>query len=70
MGWTQGWLRGAAIFVYVLVGTVWLPDFVLGLGPIASGSDVIQNLAVLAVWGGALGAGIFGLRRAQQRGLI
>ena len=70
MNWTRGWGIGFAIFAYVLIATVWLPDFVLSLGPIASGSALVRDVVVLAVWGGALGAGMWVLRRAQERGML
>jgi hypothetical protein len=68
--WFNASVRGLAIFLYFVVFTVWLPDFVLGLGFVAEGSDLLRDLIVSAVWGVALIAGMAGLRIAQRRGLV
>lgn len=70
MSWTNAAIRGVAIFAYFFIATVWLPDLVLTLGPIASASGMIQDIVGLSAWGLGLGAGMFGLRLAQRRGLI
>lgn len=70
MTWTIASIRAAAIVLYFVIATVWLPDFVLGLGFIASSSRFIGDLVVSVVWGGALVGGLWGLRIAQRRGMI
>ena len=70
MTWANAIGRGVVVILYFIVATVWLPDFILGLGAVAEASDFLRDLIVLVVWGAALGAGMYGLRRAQERGLI
>ncbi len=59
-----------AIFAYFVVFTVWLPDFILGLGVVSGGSDLQRDLVVSAVWGAAMIVGVVGLRLAQRKGLV
>ena len=70
MTWMSASLRAAAIFLYVVIFTVVLPDFVIGLDPIATASSVVRDAVVLAVWGAGFVGGIWVLRRYQDRGLI
>lgn len=70
MSWGNAWLRGLAIFLYVVIATVWLPDFVLALGPINEGSAFVRDVAVVVVWGAALFGGMVLLRLGQKRGVI
>jgi hypothetical protein len=70
MSWTTAGWRGALVVVYFVVATVWLPDFVLGLGAVADSSRTLRDLIVLVIWAGALGAGMYMLRRYQRQGLI
>lgn len=70
MTWANAIGRGVLFVVYFIVATIWLPDFVLNLGPVAEASGFLRDLVVSVVWGGALVAGIFLLRWSQRRGLI
>lgn len=66
---TATW-RGLAVFAYFFVTTVWLPDLVLGMDAVAGASDLVRDTVGLVIWSIGLGAGLWMLRRAQQRGLI
>jgi uncharacterized membrane protein YkvA (DUF1232 family) len=68
--WTTASIKAAAIVIYFVLATVWLPDFVLGLGFIQDSSDLVIDLVVSAVWGAALLGGIWALRIGQRKGLI
>ena len=70
MTWATASLKAAAIVIYFVLATVWLPDFVLGLGFIEDSSDFIGDLIVSTVWGAALFGGMWALRIGQRRGLI
>jgi len=70
MTWMNASLRAFVIFVYFVVATVWLPNFVVRLGPVASASSLVSDSVVLTVWGAGLGVGLWLLRWAQRRGLI
>lgn len=70
MSWINALARGFAIFLYVFVFTVWLPHFVLKLGPVAGASAFVADAVVLVVWGVGLLGGLVALRFAQERGLI
>lgn len=70
MDWITASWRGAIIVLYFAIATVWLPDFIIGLGAVADASPILRDLLVLVVWGAALGAGLYLLRRAQRQGLI
>jgi len=70
MSWTTAGWKGALVVVYFVITTVWLPDFVLGLGAVADSSRTLRDLIVLVVWGFALGAGMYMLRRGQRLGII
>jgi hypothetical protein len=58
--------RALLIVVYFFVTTVWLPDRLTHFGTATTGRD----LAVVAVWGTGLVAGMWLLRWAQRRGWI
>lgn len=69
MTWIGASLRGLAIVLYFVVATVWLPDFVSRLG-FVTGSDLLGDLVVPAVWGVGLFGGIWMLRIGQRKGSI
>ncbi len=58
--------RALLIVGYFSVATVWLPDRITHVGA----ATTTRDLAVVAVWGTGLVAGMWLLRRAQRRGLI
>jgi len=68
--WTTALWRGVAVFAYFTITTVWLPDVVISLSAVSDAPGLVRDLIVLIVWGVALGAGMYLLRRAQQRALI
>jgi len=70
MNWLNAYLRGFLIFVYFLVATVIVPNYVLKMDAMGRASAVVQDLVILAIWGAALVAGIFMLRRFQAKGII
>lgn len=70
MSWMTASLRGGAIFLFFVVFTVIVPDFVVSLDPVASAADIVRDAIVLAVWGAGLVGGLWLLRRGQSRGLI
>lgn len=70
MTWITALGRGSIVVAYFVVATVWLPDFVLGLSVVQEADAFVKDGIALAVWGGALGAGMYGLRLAQARGLF
>ena len=70
MTWTSASLKAAAIVLYFIVATVWLPDFILHLEFVKTASDFVGDLVISAVWGAALVGGIWALRIAQRRGMI
>jgi hypothetical protein len=70
MTWVKASAWALAIFAYFVVTTVVIPDYVLQIDAVADASSVVRDLVVLVVWGGALGAGVWLLRRGQRRGLI
>ena len=70
MNWMNAYVRGFLVFMYFLVMTVMVPNFVLRLGAVGNASALIQDLIVLAVWGAGLVAGLYLLRRFQAKGVI
>lgn len=70
MTWINAWLKGLAIFVYFVLATVWLPDFVLKLSFVQTASDLVSDAMLLAVWGTALVGGMWALRVGQRKGII
>ena len=70
MDWMTATWRGAIIVLYFAIATVWVPDFIIGLGVVSDAPAFLRDLVVLVVWGAALGAGIYLLRRTQRQGLI
>ncbi len=70
MTWPAAGLRAVAVFVYFVVATVWLPDFVLKLDGIAGASAFVRDAVVSALWMAGLAGGLVLLRRAQRRGVI
>ena len=70
MSWMNASVRGVGIFVYFVVATVWLPDFVLKMDSIASASSFVRDLVVLVIWGAAFVGGLWLLRFGQRKGLV
>ena len=70
MTWFSASWRGLLIVVYFVTATVWLPNKILRLDSIATASSLVQDLLVLAVWGGALVTGMWLLRFSQRKGHI
>jgi predicted tellurium resistance membrane protein TerC len=70
MTWMNAWLRGLAFFVYIVIATVWLPDFVVKLDSVAGAAAFVRDLIVLGVWGAAFIGGLWLLRFGQRRGLV
>jgi hypothetical protein len=70
MTWMNASLRAFVIFGYFVVATVWLPNLIVRLGPVASAPSFVSDSVVLAVWGTGLVVGLWLLRFSQRRGLI
>lgn len=70
MSWINAYARGLLVFLYFLVATVMLPNFVLRLGAIGRASDLVQDAVVLLVWGAGFVAGLYLLRRFQAKGIV
>ena len=70
MTWSRATVRSAFIVVYFILATLWLPDALLQVDAVAGASSHVRDVIVLAVWGGGLFGGLYGLRVAQRRGLI
>lgn len=70
MEWMTAAWRGTVVVLYFVITTVWLPDFIIGLGAVAEAPAILRDTVILVVWGTALGAGIYLLRRFQRQGLI
>lgn len=70
MSWSTATVKGLLVFLYFVVTTVWLPDFLMGLSVISDASSLVRDLVLLVVWGVALGGGLYLLREAQRRALI
>ena len=66
--WLAAYLRALIVFGYFVIATVWVPDRAIQM--VDGSSRFIQDVVVSAVWLVALAAGLYGLRRAQSRGLI
>ncbi len=67
MTWVKAFLAGLLIVVYFVVATVWLPDFVLQLGPVADAASWVGDALIPAIWGLGLVGGLIGLRTAQRK---
>lgn len=70
MSWVSATLRGLLVFLYFVVFTVLVPNFVLGMDIVASASSIVRDLVGLVVWGTAMVFGLWMLRRAQSRDVI
>jgi hypothetical protein len=68
MTWVKAFAVGLLIVVYFVVATVWLPDFVLQLDPVANAASWVQDALIPSIWGVGLAAGLIGLRIAQRKG--
>ena len=68
--WTRAYVMGAAIALYFIVATIWLPSFVLKLSFVASAPAIIRDIVGSGAWFTFLAAGLFALRWAQRSGLI
>lgn len=63
-------LSAIAIFLYFAIFTAWIPSIVLRSSVLANAPAEVSDLVILAIWGGFFGAGLYGLRWSQERGLI
>jgi len=70
VSWRNAYVRGLLVFVYFVIATVIVPDFVVRLDSVAGASTIVSDVVVLAVWGVGLVAGLYLLRRFQRTGLI
>jgi hypothetical protein len=70
MTWGTASLKAIAIVAYFVVFTVWLPSWLLGLDAVAQASAPVRDAIAVVTWTVTLGAGIFGLRNGQRKGLI
>jgi hypothetical protein len=68
--WAVACLVGVGILVGFFVLTVVLPNFVLTLDAIETGSAIVRDAVTVVLWLVGLGATMAGLRVAQRRGLI
>jgi hypothetical protein len=68
MTWMNAWVRAALVFIYFVVMTVIVPDYVVNA--LGSASAFVRDIVVLGIWTVALAAGLWGLRRLQSRGVI
>jgi hypothetical protein len=66
-GQLRGMLSAVAIFLYFAVATVWLPSAILRSSLLSGASRNVADAVALAAWIVGLGAGMWGLRRAQDR---
>lgn len=58
------------VVAYFAVATVWLPSWLLGVGPVASLPRDLVDLVATASWAIFLAVGIWGLRWGQRRGWL
>lgn len=68
--WTGAYVIALTIVAYFIVATVWLPSWVLKLGPVAGLPDAARDLVGAGVWAVSVAAGIAGLRWGQRAGLL
>jgi len=70
MSWGRASTLAVAIFAYFVVATVWLPDFLLRLKPVAGADPAVRDLIGAGSWFIGLVLGMLLLRVAQRRGAI
>jgi mono/diheme cytochrome c family protein len=68
--WPNAWLKSGVIVLYFIIATAVMPSLVLKSGVVAGFPRTAQDFVGTAVWGGALVAGLWGLRWAQRSNRI
>jgi hypothetical protein len=68
--WVRAYLIGLVIALYFIVMTVWLPSYVLKLGPVAGADPIVRDLIGSGVWFVFFALGLWALWRAQRARLI
>lgn len=63
-------LYGVLIFLYFVIFTAWLPSWLIRSSFLATAPQNVADIVTLTVWGGFFGAGLIGLRWAQEREMI
>lgn len=63
-------LTAVMIFLYFVIFTAWLPSWLIRSSFLGTASQGVADGITLVVWGGFFGAGLIGLRWAQERELI
>jgi hypothetical protein len=63
-------LSAVGIVAYFAVTTVWLPSALLRSSLLTGASTNVSDVVAVGIWGIGFGFGIWGLRRAQDRGWI
>ena len=64
--WPTAWLKTAAIVLFFVLGTVFLPSMLLEFGPVARSSRVVQDLLGSGVWAAMLALGLYLLWRGKR----
>jgi hypothetical protein len=70
IGHARAAFTGALIVLYFTLSTIWLPSALLRSSLLTGAERTVSDLIALAVWAGGFALGIWGLRRAQERGWI
>lgn len=70
IGHGRAMLSAVAIFLYFAVATVWLPSALLRSPLLAGASRNVSDVVAVVVWAIGIGAGLWGLRYAQDRAWI
>ena len=67
MSRSRAFAWGIGIFLYFAVMSVWLVSYAIE-DLFADFDDAVADVLALGLWAGVMGGGIWGLRKAQERG--
>jgi len=66
----RSWSKAIIIFLFFVVATVVVPSLVLQWGPVSRAPRLVQDLVGSGLWLGALGVGLWALRRGQRERVL
>ncbi|MDX1621447.1 MAG: respiratory nitrate reductase subunit gamma, partial [Nitriliruptorales bacterium] len=70
ISWPAALGRSTLIVIFFVLGTVWLPSFVMRMDALSTAPSLVRDLLAAGIWLALVVAGLWGLRWAQRSARI